>query len=518
METISGQVQVPHHYFFDMAQKDYSNWKSAFVREFLQNSLDAGATNIDISIDTENNSITFEDNGHGMDKDTIVNKLLCLGGSGKRTNAVGAFGKAKEILYFSWDSYIINTKKYKIKGQGNNYSIEETHSTQGTRSTIFIGDPDLLVSLSWSIPSVVSLFEVDASINLDGNQLVGNLKREDCLFEGDWFKLYKANSDIGIGKVYIRINGMWMFDTFIFDDTDNDYILEIDNNSLEILTSNRDGFVDSYEMKFRGIVSAIDKGITKMKAMADKNTIEAVVGDGPIYVKNKELEQFYSQLSNEPEVSDITQEESNCSFSDNSKIVLAESFKQTFTDFSKQNQLEEIKNQLSSFASSIHFKTRESKKKIDNITHSYLLDIPYRTSQINSFLSHSKARIILNMWAQVLKQIIIDNEIESQIPDFIPGFTFEEETKASFLNKTDDGYERVFFINPFAIGKEIDVHKKILTNRAVLVEELKFRACHEITHALGYNYHNDNFVTANASVFTKTIKSMKKYKEISKIK
>ena len=41
-----GTVAVPKGYFFRMAKLDYEDWQKALPREFFQNSVDAGASNI----------------------------------------------------------------------------------------------------------------------------------------------------------------------------------------------------------------------------------------------------------------------------------------------------------------------------------------------------------------------------------------------------------------------------------------------------------------------------------------
>ena len=44
------QVQVPHSYF-QKAKSEYSDWRWAMIREFIQNAYDAQATTIDFRVD-----------------------------------------------------------------------------------------------------------------------------------------------------------------------------------------------------------------------------------------------------------------------------------------------------------------------------------------------------------------------------------------------------------------------------------------------------------------------------------
>ena len=47
MMTEARYVQVPHSYF-QKAKAEYSDWRWAMIREFIQNSYDAQASNIDV--------------------------------------------------------------------------------------------------------------------------------------------------------------------------------------------------------------------------------------------------------------------------------------------------------------------------------------------------------------------------------------------------------------------------------------------------------------------------------------
>jgi len=61
---LNESVVIPSSYFLKMAIIDYSNWQIALVREFLQNSIDAGSTVIDMTFSEE--KFTVIDNGCGM--------------------------------------------------------------------------------------------------------------------------------------------------------------------------------------------------------------------------------------------------------------------------------------------------------------------------------------------------------------------------------------------------------------------------------------------------------------------
>ncbi len=119
---------VTEFYFLDRLDA-YDRWDSAFWRELLQNSRDAGATRIDLSSSqaTYTDPKTGEarpailcvcrDNGSGMDRDTLKRAFFTLGGSVKPAGAVGGFGDAKELILVPWYRYEVRTRDLLATGQ-----------------------------------------------------------------------------------------------------------------------------------------------------------------------------------------------------------------------------------------------------------------------------------------------------------------------------------------------------------------------------------------------------------------
>ena len=119
---------VTESYFLDKLDA-YDRWESAFWRELLQNSRDAGANRIDLSSEetTYSDPATGEslpavlcicrDNGVGMDKETLKRAFFTLGGSMKPAGAVGGFGDAKELILTPWYRYEVRTRDLLAIGQ-----------------------------------------------------------------------------------------------------------------------------------------------------------------------------------------------------------------------------------------------------------------------------------------------------------------------------------------------------------------------------------------------------------------
>jgi HSP90 family molecular chaperone len=103
-------IKIGADYFRRCSRNEYSqSIPTIWIREAVQNSIDAKSTRIDITLTEE--FVTVEDNGSGMTADIILNKLLVLGGTFKENaNSTGGFGKAKEVLFFCWDEWQIDSR------------------------------------------------------------------------------------------------------------------------------------------------------------------------------------------------------------------------------------------------------------------------------------------------------------------------------------------------------------------------------------------------------------------------
>lgn len=129
---------VPPSFFRERRATAYGNWCHAFWREALQNSVDAGAS--EVSIDALQvmsgpllgdetlipvTRVIIADNGHGMPLETIEDVFFQLGRSTKRDveGAIGGFGTARMLLCFSQTRYEIRTGDIRVRGSGMTYTV-----------------------------------------------------------------------------------------------------------------------------------------------------------------------------------------------------------------------------------------------------------------------------------------------------------------------------------------------------------------------------------------------------------
>lgn len=140
-------VRVPKSSFRSERDTFYSDWMLAFWREFFQNSVDAGARNIAISLSTEKargsfnldadtdenvTRIVFDDDGKGMSADVLSNVYFAIGEStkGSEAGSVGGFGRARLMTCFSQKRYSILTSDSFVMGDGPHYVLYDLTSAE----------------------------------------------------------------------------------------------------------------------------------------------------------------------------------------------------------------------------------------------------------------------------------------------------------------------------------------------------------------------------------------------------
>jgi hypothetical protein len=128
-------------FFIKERDTSYDWWQMAWWREQFQNSTDAGAKNIRITLkEAEARGgfaeyrgseyknvvrVVFADDGCGMSRNTLQNVFFKPGRSTKVGDAgmVGGFGRARLMTCFAQDRYSILTKNSFVLGNGEKYQI-----------------------------------------------------------------------------------------------------------------------------------------------------------------------------------------------------------------------------------------------------------------------------------------------------------------------------------------------------------------------------------------------------------
>ncbi|MCX7164779.1 MAG: ATP-binding protein [Rhodocyclales bacterium] len=269
--TETRQVQVPRSYF-EKARSEYADWRWAVIREFIQNSYDAQATQIDFRL-TGNAAgrveLQVDDDGVGMDQDTLLNVLLCMGGSKKPDGSIGGFGYAKAILFFAHHSYSIRTGSLRIDGSGGEYRLTvKPANIIGTQIMVELGDEAVLLD-AWrerikiyvascfmeyatGRPVTISLDEQALPQNNDGTYSFAVQTPLGSMW-------YDEVPDSSRSAFVVSVAGLPMFVESFYSDANQSALsggLELEAGSA-VLTANRDGFTSAVREQFSKVVGGL---------------------------------------------------------------------------------------------------------------------------------------------------------------------------------------------------------------------------------------------------------------------
>ncbi len=238
--------------FFATALKDYREWNIKWWREAVQNSVDAGARTIHLEsrvLDDGTIQVSIDDDGTGMDEDTLLSKFLVLGGTTKigQGGVAGGFGKAKELLLLPWVSWLIHTRNTLVKGAGIDYTVFSNYEPrQGTRLEVRM-PPDKYTDYVSAIAFVEKCYLPHVTFFINGKKVAANLKAKDLIIKSEkadfYFTPNAKKDDKKHYYAYVRVRGLYMFSSHI-GEIPGHVLVELTAPSVEVLTANRDGFRD----------------------------------------------------------------------------------------------------------------------------------------------------------------------------------------------------------------------------------------------------------------------------------
>lgn len=274
-------ISVPKEFFISERNTIYGSWGSAFWRELLSNSLDAGANKIMVRgrfHGEEEFRVDFLDNGKGMSREIIENVYMRLGESTKREgDGIGGFGRARILTCFSHDGYRIRTGDVVVSGQGASYEITRSDTAvKGCAITVSMRAGEVrhlmrgltavlrqshlrclvLVDMPEADPSGNRLpaFEPDHVRSSEAGLMFTGWSRKGRSFRtladenGDWAIAHVSEGATAVrGRSIVRVNGMAMFEDHIEAGVQVTVDLKPER-AREVLTASR----DSIRHPFRG--------------------------------------------------------------------------------------------------------------------------------------------------------------------------------------------------------------------------------------------------------------------------
>jgi len=460
MEQIA-TIKIGADYFRNCARKDYSNpLPFVWIREALQNSLDAGADHISINI--KEHSISVNDNGCGMTADTIQDKLLTLGGTQKEDNSVGGFGKAKEILFFAWDNWYINTINDDIESYidstmiGNEpISQKQTNTPACTKIKIsFNDDSNWMEYVIKYIKTLTTKARILVnSIEIETYKTLGNKRNL------DWCTI-TPNKSRPTGLIFVRIGGITMFVKRV-NDLKATVAVDLVGNSTNILAANRDNLRWPYLSKLDRLLE--DFITNKKSSIKDKppSLVEHYQGMEAVDIKKG----FSGGIPTEPLTSMIKECTTN-----------------GLTNFMKLNEM--VNESIPESKNEIMNIIKENSDSIGPMGYEFMVKRDGRKKP-NMKIDSKKTQTILHYWTNIVVKLIEDLDVQNPLG---VGLIFEPDVRAQMTEISGKTY---FLINPNHIEKT--------SGKIQLGIELFHKAAHEFTH-LYYPDHNEDFTSRYGTI------------------
>jgi hypothetical protein len=353
------QFKLPPE-FFSKVLSDYRDWKYAWVREVLQNSIDANSSEIDFKVEIISDllvSVTIKDNGSGMNRDVLENGFMSLGGSVKENaDSVGGFGVASMMIAQSHDSYTIRSHDYVCTGSKGVYQITDSDTfTKGCEITVIFNKKD------------VSLYASPLAVMLDNLKRwcsYADVKNVLITFNGDNISPkcetfeYKVDTELGMlsfsdndqnndcSTLYVRLNKQPMFPVSIYSDNGASFkgVLDLNGSSKENLTSNRDGLLGCKNDVISTIIKELSNERSKFKLgnMNDFKLNEMDVSNAFLNMNEEDIQELEKAFKTQKENNDNDDDDDDVRQNDrNGKPYLRNIFDK------EKNRFESLKDRIS---------------------------------------------------------------------------------------------------------------------------------------------------------------------------
>jgi len=453
---VSGNVQIGPD-FFQKEIRNYSRWDFAWGREVGQNSLDAGAKNIVISVKMavgEACRIVWADDGCGMSLDILINKFLTLGESHKRKGATGGFGWAKTLILFAQASYIVTTGDIILKGCGGSYSYTKGNPrVEGC--TIDVTIPKAAATMRNHIAEWASWTDFKgASITMNGlsvrtfadHEILGT---KDLPF--DWATLTMVKVKDGFEpRMMTRINGQMMRGESASRGVKDNIIIDIVGDSTKYFTANRDALEYLYKSQMDKFLEELHRDPRSVVKVDESKDLKMPGKKGTISI----------------------------GFSDEE---LAESLKMMME--SPSHMTRELKRQ----ASAVHegFDIFICNETTANIPEKWMPG-----------MMGNHGIKLMNRWTAIIQLV---GQVIGFRGSVTPGWCFALDISAMW-----DDWEKAILLNPVTI----DAKTGKMTNRFKLdnagFADMVISCIHEFTHADGHGYHNDEFIMT-CGIYTRKV-------------
>lgn len=481
-------VRIPESHFIKSAKRQYSDAEISIVREALQNSVDAGATQIQFIADDE--SVEIIDNGHGMDEQRMVEAMLTMSGTAKEAGAIGGFGAAKELLLFCHKSYRILSRDIHVDGHVLEYEMKKAEPIKGTSIKMWFHQDFLYKKERFmeKAKNYLASCYVKGVIKLNGeiqptNRAVGTPVKGFA-----WGTIYSRKTKESMCYMSVRINGVMMFQRWV-GSVHRDFILEITKPSIETLTMNRDGLQLDADRELQQTLSEIT---------IDKESFGRLYKSTMLY---RGQQDSYDDL-----IEKFLETEATLTQAEKFQVVEMVAAKAGISKEQLQEMpVEDVSKML------IDFSCKEQATRGDHKADFIIKVCDKGYDTIPEWLTPAKMgkqkRQLIKLWKHCLKIVFRANGHKKK---FKVGWILDPNAKAMF-SKDDNGI--AFLLNPLHSWLDGTMQPKALFFSMLSL------AAHEIAHT-NHPYHDENFNDYSEQLMVKAILSVdswwKHYTDASK--
>ena len=500
--------------FFITALKDYNDWPIKWWREAVQNAVDAGGKNVELSAVVQPDGtmmVSCDDDGRGMDEDTLVNKFLVLGGTTKigSGGAAGGFGKAKELLLLPWISWRIHSRDTLVEGAGIDYTISKVPMRTGTRLDVVM-PPDKSTDGAVALGFLQKCYLPGVKFTVNGERAKANLEGVGAPVSQvpEKVDIFFTPSKDKQSYIYVRARGLFMFQSYV-GEVPGFILAELIAPSIEILTANRDGFRDY----------ATQRAVEQLAVRIAKDNLSALKNkQGLIRQKFEGTGKFKAKERASMVLDQIGSYGAGNLSSHNTESIVA-----VMSDYARG---EEEKLQSMPSATCVHVML-DQKFSGPNHLEAAIKQLVWEpdfflVNEIDGFKVPKKfypatmTPTILKLaktWVELCRYVMMQLGSEEH---FGAGFVFSTTAAAEAITDEDkEGRkERWLMLNPFQ-----DVYDRKVIWRPAQDDDLKWiyaAAIHECTHiADGMSYHDESFAAALTRNMAKCADGYRKIRQIA---
>ena len=518
---------------FASAKREYQHWQDKWWREAFQNSVDAGATDIVcqiVKLEKDGDiryMVTCEDNGKGMDRDTLLDKFLTFGESGKENTvgSTGGFGKAKELLLLPWINWSVWTGDILIRGKGNAHTEEKApYDRKGTAIIVTMGaGHDDFTSEANAISVISRSYLPNVKFTINKKVYYADLIGDKTALQPDTDKaeLYVSKKPLPSVDNYgiVRVNGLYMHTFYIGEGFDVVPIIEITASSIEVLSLSRDDFRD---LELRGKIDKLIRSIMVDKKSSLRKKENLFVRKYKSSTRKREkayaaTDTTFSGFGKLSKVSAKTKE--GMALTDDALKILQYVLESKSTGDSFESAVSNVSGESATAMMEVDFASEsemESAVKtlvwepdfyIENEIPGYFPDPKF-------FPETMKNRIYMlaKAWTELVRFVLIQLGYSGE---FIVGWIFSKDAVAAY--KRDDDGDRMILLNPFKFVDNKITNDNYVVSSDTDLQSMYASAIHECTHMVyGITYHDEAFASAITRAFAKCIPGVKKIQRIVK--